>query len=326
MAIPLNIIGSGQGLPSRLVSSAEIDERLGVQAGLTERISGLSSRYFLADDESADTMQYQAIQMALSSANLQASDIDCVINASATMRQALPFNAAHTIRLLGLSRPIAGFDVNMTCLSALQALDLASLLLARYKTILLVSCDVASVGLDWQDFHSSTIFGDGAAALVIQASQIGGVLASAFQVHPEGYDYCTIKAGGYGYHPAKHADYIEHSYFRMNGRKLYQLVADTLPAFLDETLQKAGLSMDDIDWIVPHQASQGALNHMISRVNVPRHKVIEIFSTHGNQVGASIPTALHQLLTQYPVKSGDKVLITGTSAGVGLGALIWQIP
>ncbi|MFB2537757.1 MULTISPECIES: 3-oxoacyl-[acyl-carrier-protein] synthase III C-terminal domain-containing protein [unclassified Acinetobacter] len=325
----LSIVATGKGLPNKCVSSEQIDEKLAVKSGLTERMSGLSQRYFLDKNESADNMQLQAINMALQQANLAITDIDCVINASATMRQAIPFNAAHTLRLLDSPRAIAGFDVNMTCLSALRALDLASLLLARYKTILIVSCDVASVGLDWQDFHSSTIFGDGAAAMIVRSHYEDGshsqLLASHFAVYPQGYEYCTIPAGGYHYHPAYHADYVKHAYFHMQGMQLYKLVADTLPDFLQQTLSQADLTLNDIDWVVPHQASRGALNHMISRLNLDKNKVIDIFSTHGNQVAVSIPTALHHLLQEYPVKKGDKVLLCGTSAGVSLGAMLWQI-
>lgn len=324
----LNIIATGKGLPGRLLTSLEIDEQLHLKAGRTEKLSGLSQRYFLAEGETADRMQLQAIQAALSAAQLSANDIDCVINASATHRQALPFNAAHSVRLLNPGRPIAAFDVNMTCLSALRGMDLANLLLSQYRTILMISCDVASVGLDWQDFHSSTIFGDGAAAVIFQTAGngIGGVLASHFELYPEGYEYCTIPAGGYQNHPAHSSHYVQQAYFHMNGKKLYKLVADIMPQFLDRTLAKGCLKMNDINWIVPHQASRGALDHLISKLQLSRQKIVDIFGTHGNQVATSIPTALHHLLTEYPVQSGDKVLLCGTSAGVGLGALVWQKP
>lgn len=325
----LNIIATGKGLPSRLVTSLELDIQLQRPAGYTEKRSGLSQRYFLANGETADTMQLQAIQAALTAAGLTADDIDCVINASATHRQAIPFNAAHSVRLLKSSRPIAAFDVNMTCLSALRGMDLANLLLAQYRTILMISCDVASVGLDWQDFHSSTIFGDGAAAVIFQAASnaaSGGVLASHFELYPEGYEYCTIPAGGYQNHPANTPDYVQQAYFHMHGKKLYKLAADIMPSFLERTLAKGCLKMSEIDWIVPHQASRGALDHLIHKLNLDHRKIVDIFNTHGNQVATSIPTALHHLLTDYPIQSGDKVLLCGTSAGVGLGALIWQKP
>lgn len=263
----------------------------------------------------------------MAAAGITIDDVDCVINASGIDRQCIPFNAAHTLRLLKPARPIAAFDVNMTCLSFLRSLDLADSLLYKYPTILLISCDVASVGLDWNDFHSSTIFGDGAAAAVIRSSEHGGVLTSKFEVHPEGYEFCTIPAGGYENHPSKHPEsYVSQAYFHMNGKKLYKLAAEAIPSFLDETLAQADLTLADIDWIVPHQASRGALQHIISRLKLDPAKIVDIFNTHGNQISASIPSALHHLLTDFPVQSGDKVLLFGTSAGVGLGALVWEKP
>ena len=326
-SLRLNIIGTGKGLPSRLVPSTEIDALLGIKEGRTEKLSGLAQRYFLADDESADAMQLQAAKNALAAAGITIDDVDCVINASGIDRQCIPFNAAHTLRLLKPTHPIAAFDVNMTCLSFLRSLDLADSLLHKYPTILLISCDVASVGLDWNDFHSSTIFGDGAAAAVIRSSERGGVLTSKFEVHPEGYEFCTIPAGGYENHPSKHPEsYVSQAYFHMNGKKLYKLAAEAIPGFLDETLAQADLTLADIDWIVPHQASRGALQHIISRLKLDPAKIVDIFNTHGNQISASIPSALHHLLTDFPVRSGDKVLLFGPSAGVGLGALVWEKP
>ena len=112
----------------------------------------------------------------------------------------------------------------------------------------------------------------------------------------------------------------------MNGKKLYKLAAEAIPGFLDEVLAQADLTLADIDWIVPHQASRGALQHIISRLKLNPAKIVDIFNTHGNQISASIPSALHHLMTDFPVRSGDKVLLFGTSAGVGLGALVWEKP
>ena len=91
-------------------------------------------------------------------------------------------------------------------------------------------------------------------------------------------------------------------------------------------MAQADLTLADIDWIVPHQASRGALQHIISRLKLNPAKIVDIFNTHGNQISASIPSALHHLMTDFPVRSGDKVLLFGTSAGVGLGALVWEKP
>lgn len=329
MNTALDITGIGKALPRQAVQSMQLDHKLGVPKGTIEKLTGLQTRYFLADDETADILIQQAATQALHHANISIDDIDCIINASATMHQALPYNAATTCRLLCPHRTIASFDINMTCLSALRALDIAAHLLASYPRILIVSCDIASVGLDWSDLHSAGLFGDGAAAMVVQrpVADAGCVLATRFETHPIGYDFCTIKGGGHRNPPnGYNGSYETICSFQMQGKSLYRLSAEIFPPFLDKVLQAAQLNLDAIDWVVPHQASRAALEHLIKRLKIPVEKCVDIFATHGNQVAASIPTALYHLFNDYPVKNGDTILLAGTSAGLGLGAMIWKKP
>ncbi len=327
--LSLNIIGIGKALPKNCVTSEALDEQLGLPSGKMFRQTGLKQRHFLGKDESADDLQRRAIDEALRNANLSINDIDCVINASGTMRQAIPFNAANTARLLKTEKPLSCFDVNMTCLSALRALELCDYLLPRYRRILLVSCEIASVGLNWDNLHESGIFGDGAAAMVVTGahSRRGGILSAHFAQLPEGYDYCAITGGGHRNHPSTFiGDYKTQGHFHMDGKKLYRLVAKEMPVFLRDTIAPTGLNWSDIDWVVPHQASRFSLDHIVKFLDISKDKVIDIFNEHGNQIAASIPTALYHLFHDKPIKSGDKVLLAGTSAGVGLGAMIWEKP
>lgn len=329
MNTAIDITGIGSALPQQPTHSEQLDQQLGLRRGHIEKLTGLKTRYFLSDNETAEELIEQAVHQALHNAKLSINDIDCIINASATMHQALPYNAAATCQLLCPQRTIASFDINMTCLSALQALDVAAHLLNKYPRILIVSCDIASVGLDWQHLHSAGLFGDGAAAMVVErpAEGEGTILASRFETHTVGYDYCAIHGGGHRQPPSRHnGEYNHMGDFQMQGKALYRLSAEIFPPFLDKVLQSAHLRLADIDWVVPHQASRSALNHLIKRLRIPKQKCIDIFSDHGNQVAASIPTALCHLLRHHTVKRGDKILLAGTSAGVGLGAMIWEKP
>jgi 3-oxoacyl-[acyl-carrier-protein] synthase-3 len=112
----------------------------------------------------------------------------------------------------------------------------------------------------------------------------------------------------------------------MNGKKLYKLSSKILPNFINNSLREINFNICDIDWIVPHQASQGSLNHIIKMLKLDKNKIIDIFHRNGNQVASSIPTVLSELLNNKPIKKGDKVLIIGTSAGIGLGMIVWEIP
>jgi len=322
----INIVGTGKALPSTEVTAEELDRKCGLSLGTTLRITGLEKRYFLKDDKASDLM-LDAIHQALENAALCIDNIDCIISANATMQQMIPFNGAGVHQLLKPSRNIPSFDINMTCLSALRAFDIASSLLEQYPTILIVSCDIASTGLDWSDIRTAGIFGDGAAAMIVTHAKQGGIVVSNFETYSEGFEYCQIRGGGTKLAPSTYkGDYKEIGVFEMNGKKLFKLSSKILPNFIDKTLKEKNLSLDDIDWIVPHQASQASLNHIVRMLKVDKSKLIDIFKNHGNQVAASIPTALHELCSTKELKSGEKVMLIGTSAGVGLGLVVWEVP
>jgi len=322
----INIVGTGKALPSTEVTAEALDIKCGLPLGTTLRITGLEKRYFLKDDNASDLM-LDAIHQALENAALCIDDIDCIISANATMQQMIPFNGAGVHQLLKPSRNIPSFDINMTCLSALRAFDIASSLLEQYPTILIVSCDIASTGLDWSDIRTAGIFGDGAAAMIVTDAQQGGIVVSNFETYSEGFEYCQIRGGGTKLAPSTYkGDYKEIGVFEMNGKKLFKLSSKILPNFIDKTLKEKNLCLDDIDWIVPHQASQASLNHIVRMLKVDKNKLIDIFKNHGNQVAASIPTALHELCSTKELKSGEKVMLIGTSAGVGLGLVVWEVP
>ena len=325
--INIDIVGIGKALPNNEVTSLSMDRKLGLVDGRIEKVTGLKQRYFINETSTALDMMYRAIEEALKDAKMEIDDIDCIINSSATMYQALPFNGATTVKLLQPSKPIASFDINMTCLSTLRAFDVASNLFGAYKNILIVSCDVPSIALDWSDIRTAGIFGDGAAALVVSKSTQGGILVSNFETHTDGFDHCQVRGYGSTCNPHNYeGDYKETSYFEMNGKKLYKLSSTLLPSFVNDTLASKSLCIEDIDWVVLHQASQASLDHIVKILKFDREKLIDIFATHGNQVASSIPTALHALLRTKDVKSGDKVLILGTSAGLGLGLVVWEVP
>lgn len=327
MVYSIDIQGIASARPGGVCYSADIDKEQQWHKGTCERITGLSKRYFLAEHESGDTLTLQVVEAALADAKLTIDDIDCIINASATPRQALPFNAAATHKLLKPKRPIPSFDINMTCLGALRALDIAARLFDSYPTILIVTCDIASAALNWADIRSAGIFSDGASAVVVRRAAYDGQWHAAFETHSEGYEYCAIRGGGYALNPHQYpGDYRQVSYFEMDGKQLYRLAMKALPHFIESELAKINIKLSDIDWIVPHQASRSAMSHMAKVLAVRPEKLIDIFQTHGNQVASSLPSALDTLLKSGQCQAGDKILLLGTSAGVGLGMAVWEVP
>jgi len=323
----ISIDGISSVLPSKFVYSKDLEEEFNLESGAIYKKTGLKLRRYFSDFDDLENCVKSAVSKALKMANKSIEDIDCIINASATMMQSIPYNAAHTHRLLEVSKPIPSFDINMTCLSMLRAFDVASHLLGVYKNILLVSSDYASAALDWSDFGTAGIFGDGATAMVLSDKGQGGILFSDFQTFSSGYEFCQIAGGGSKCPPRSYSgDYTEVANFAMNGKKLYQLSAAVLPNFIFDNLKKHGLSIDEIDHFVPHQASAASLRHIVKMLGVEEQKVINIFETHANQVASSIPSALAMLFESKRLRSGDKVMLVGTSAGLGLGMVVWEAP
>ena len=309
--------------------SADIDRKLGLAIGSTECSSGILHRYH-SEQETATDLAIEAIDMALTRGRISIDEIDCLIAASGTMEQSIPYNAANIHARLGTATPIPAFDVNMTCLSALMALDLSATMIqsGQYRNILVVSSEIASVGIDWGDAETRGLFGDGAAAIVVSPTIEAdmGVIASHFSTYSEGAEFCQIKGGGSTHHPSKvSGDYSDYGIFQMRGRDAFRLTSRVIDGFIGELITRARCGLDEIDWIVPHQASRLALDHLRKHLEIPNHKIIDILSNRGNQIAVSIPTALHELLVSDKLKRGDRLLLVGTSAGLSLGGLVLQV-
>lgn len=325
------IRASAHYLPRTRLSADQLDSRLGLPAGRCRQRYGVEFRHYAAADETALFMGAQAAESALTEAELDLADIDLLLCASGTNHQALPYNAAGLLQALESPTPIASFDVNATCLSFVAALDVADAMLARgrHRRVLIVSSEVAKIGVHDQDTEAATLFADGAAAFILEASDDArGLLTSHFQTHRQGYDYCQIRAGGSGLHPRHHgAEAAEAgSYFEMQGKALYRLVAQLAPDFIETGLAPTGLKLSDIDYYVPHQASHAGLANLTRQLNLDPVKVINCFATHGNQIAASIPMALDQLRHQRAIEPGrTTALLFGSAAGLALGMAVVRL-
>ena len=327
----IRILGTGAAVPDDAVGSEEIDRRLGHPAGTTFSASGVRQRYVARPSETAASLGARAARAALAAAGLEVTDLDCIVAASATMDQGMPCNGALIYHELGTNgHAIPAFDVNASCLGFLVALETLSWSIAggRFSRVLIVASDIASCALDWSDLGSSAIFGDGAAAAVagISAeSQTSRILASDVRTFHEGAHFCEIPAGGSRYHPHRIDEPIEPLIlFRMNGKAVFKLASEQLPAFLDRLLGEAGVTLQDVDWVVPHQASHLAMRHASRRLGFRSGRVVDVFAEFGNQVAASLPTALDASVRDGRIRRGDIVLLLGTGAGLTLGGMVLE--
>ncbi|MBL8139283.1 MAG: 3-oxoacyl-ACP synthase [Acidobacteria bacterium] len=329
-ARPLRVLGTGVAVSGEAVTSDALDARLGLPAGTIEERTGVRRRF--VERRPAAVPGAEAARMALQTAGLTLDDIDCLVAASGTPDQAMPSNAALLHHELGLSaRGIPAFDIGASCLGFLMALDVVSSLLAsgRYRRVLIVASDVASCGLDWSRLESSGIFGDGAAAAVVDAGDGltaaagGGILAASFLTLSDGAHACEIPGGGSRHHPSRiDQPFPPLAQFHMDGPVIFRLAGERLADFVDGLLAQAGVTLADLELVVPHQASGHALAFMRRRLRLRTEQVVDIFAERGNQVGASLPTALHEAITSGRLRRGGTALLIGTGAGVQMGGIV----
>ena len=345
----MKLIASAIELPRHCVTSAELDALSGLPQGQTETSFLIKQRYY-ADPQGGETADYlgaSALKQALAEGGLAIEDVDCLIAACATAAQAIPYNAASIYRHMGSDRRIHTFDVGMTCLSFLQALDVANLYLSsgRYRRVAIVSADLASVGLNHSHPEAAAIFGDGAVAYIFEPVSVFslgrsredtdklvfGVKSTCFETVHQAYDFCEIRAGGSSRHISRvhGAEALEQfrldNSFKMDGKRLYRHVLKDFRPYVDRHLAQLGMAMEDISLVIPHQASGHGLMHVQRLLEVEDERFFNVFSQYGNQVAASIPCALHLAREAGRYKAGDTLLLLGTSAGMSYGSVVVEV-
>lgn len=321
----------GAYLPEKRVPSTDIDAAMGLESGTCQRSSGVAQRHY--SDISTETQSYmaaQAVNAALRAANLQLSDIDGLVNTSGTGEQEVPSNAALTLRELHAeAHPIPAFDINATCMGFLVGLDMISypLAMGRYQRVAIVSSEIASLGLDPTSLETRPLFGDGACAAIVERCEPADgsrILASAQEVHVAGVEHCQLVGGRSRLPPRDYAGNESRFCFAMDGKLAMRMAAKVAPDLIDRVLCSAGVRLADVSLIVPHQASRVGMEIVKRRMGISDEQWMWNLTDYGNMISASIPLAMHTAIQQGRIRRGDKVLMTGTSAGFGIAAILLE--
>ena len=271
------------------------------------------------------SMAVTAAKKALENASVSINDIDCIVSTSAVGIQPIPCTAALIHEQIAMGTSIPAMDINTTCTSFVAALDMMSYLVdaGRYNKVLIVASEKASSGLNPKQKESYELFGDGAAALVLSRCEDGsaGVIYGLQSTWSEGAHDTEIRGGLTGHLPKYFNEGAEEYCFDMNGLKVLRLAGKKLPEFFEQFQKDSGYTVDNIDMIVPHQASK-ALKMIMSRLKVPKDKYINIVPEYGNMVSAAIPHAFMWAIDNGKIKKGDIVLLIGTAAGLTASAVL----
>ena len=281
-------------------------------------------RYRIADGETHLGLLCESARRALAQSGMTIADIDVIIGACAAGVQPIPCTAALVHEALTCGSNIPAFDVNSTCTGFITALDVAGhyIQAGKYRNVLIVSGDTPSVVLNEAERHSFELFGDGAVSAVVTASETGGIYYHRQMTASAGAHLTEIQGGGtrlpaVQYQPDNRQRYLFHMHGKDALLMTMQLVRDMIAAIETES----GMTLADVDLIVPHQAS-AALSLIMRKLGVPEGKYVDMTRTHGNMVSASIPFALDDAIRAGRMQRGDTVLLLGTAAGLTVNAML----
>jgi 3-oxoacyl-[acyl-carrier-protein] synthase III len=320
--IKIKILGTGAYLPSESISSENLEKKLGFAPGTFEITSGVKRRYHVKEETSSE-MGANAARQAILNSSLELNKIDAVICVSGVPQQAIPSTAALIHQKLGLKRGVA-FDINASCLSFLTGLVCMGNMIAQgfYRHVLLISSDIASVGLNPCDPKTASLFGDGAAAVVLgpssNASQ--GILAFDFETRSERVQDCQCEGGG-TLLAMKKGIPKKRLFFQMNGPQLFKSAMPPLLKMVRSLLKKVE---GTVDLVIPHQASPFALDLLQKKLKLHPHKFVHIVREYGNMIATSLPFALHWAIQEKRVQRKDRILFIGTGAGLTIGGVILE--
>lgn len=290
---------------------------------------GSATRYRAEAPAQHLDMLVDSAQKAIAAAGISADDLDCIIGATAGDVQPIPCTASLVQERVAPDARCAALDVNSTCTSFITALDVASRYLrdGEYRRILIVAGDVGAQFLHPGQRESFELFSDAAVAVVVSSPSAEGVgvLASLQQTWPRHAHETELRGGGSrmpgrDFHPDNDHDYR----FDMDGRAVLLSASRVLPGFFERFFEKAGTSVDEIDYVIPHQASR-ALPLIMRRIGIPEDRYANYVEDFGNMVSASVPFALARAWDERRIGRGSRVLLCGTAAGLTANALLLQL-
>lgn len=316
------IIGSGSYVPPRVVSNddlaAELAQR-GIETSdqwIRER-TGILQRHLVESGVKTSQLAAKAAQAALDDAGLVASDIDLLIVATSTPDFIFPSTACLVQAEIG-AKNAAAFDVQAVCSGFIYALTTAETFIKaeRAKRVLVIGAEVFSGILDWNDRSTCVLFGDGAGAVILSASDEPGVLAA--ELNADGTQVGILAAAGNVSHGAIEGD----PFLRMDGQAVFKFAVTSLTQSAHDVCEQAGVSLDDIDWLIPHQANLRIINFLGRRLGIDNDKVVVTVDRHANTSAASVPLALDVARKDGRIQPGQLVLLQGVGGGFTWGSVL----
>ena len=316
MSLRSVVAGTGSALPKRRVDNAELAETVDTSDQWIVERTGIRSRYIAGEGETTASLATEAARRALDDAGIPATEIDLIVLATATPDQTFPSSATKVQAALGIDDCVA-FDVHAVCTGFLYAVSVADSMLrgGNGTTALVIGAETFSRILDWEDRTTCVLFGDGAGALVLRAEEgESGILATRLHADGRHNDLLFVDGG-----PSTTGTVGK---LRMKGREVFRHAVVNLADVMGEVLGAAGLSSDEVDWVVPHQANARILDATAKKLGLPSEKVVVTVDRHANTSAASVPLALDAAVKDGRIKRGDIVVLEAMGGGFTWGAAV----
>jgi 3-oxoacyl-[acyl-carrier-protein] synthase-3 len=309
------ILGTGSYLPKKILTNQDLEKMVDTSDEWITSRSGIKERHIVAENETTCDMAYQAALQAITNSGINKTEIDLIIVATATPDSVFPSTACLLQKRLGLAN-IPAFDLQAACTGFLYVLTTADAYIKSnmVKTALIIGADTVSRFIDYTDRNTCVLFGDGAGAVVLQASNEPGILGN--ELHADGSGEKALHINGHIYN----GEIKGSKYIYMDGKAVFKMAVKNLAAVANSLLAKTGYMAEQIDWLIPHQANSRIIESTAAHLGLPMEKVILTVAKHGNTSAASVPLALDEAVITGKIKRGDLLLLEGVGAGFTWGA------
>lgn len=309
------INGTGSYLPERSLTNQELESSLDTTHEWILSRTGISSRHIAAEHETTSFMASQAAARALEASTVEVADIDLILVATCTPNHFFPSMACHVQKFLNITRPIPAFDVSAACSGFVYALDIARQYISSGSAqhVLVVGSESMSRALDWTDRSTCVLFGDGAGAVVLSASDKPGILGSTLHAWHDEEKLLTYP---------NYTSQENKAFIGMRGNEVFKIAVNIMGDIVDEVLHACHLQKSDINWLIPHQANIRIIQAIAKKLNLPMSQVIVTIEKQGNTSAASIPLALDYSIREQRIKRGDLLLLESFGGGMTWGAMV----
>ena len=324
-----HICGWGTAVPNNILTNAELSKMVDTTDEWIMNRTGIKQRYIANDKETTASLGVKAAKSALDTANISPNDLDLIIVATSTPEHHFPSTASLIQDKLG-ARKAGAFDMGAACTGFVYALTVAGQIIqsGSMNTVLIIGSETLSKIVNWEDRSTCVLFGDGAGAFVLQGSKVpGGILTSVLRSDGSGGDLLIVPAGGSAM-PACYDSLRDNLHtITMNGREVFRFATRVMADACREVVSEAGLTMDDIDFIVPHQANVRIIEAAARNLGLPLDMFIMNMDRYGNTSAASIPLALCEAVSDNRIKPSNNLIFVAFGGGLTWGATLvtWDV-